>query len=399
MTEQERYESIDLPYYEQEIKPLLPRRVLDFHAHIWSRAHWKSVPSRDGSKGGNYMVLDTEYLKEDLLRDARRILPDNEYRAVCFGYPTPAADLERTNRYVAEAVRAGREDAGREDSGGGGTRPERAGPGSASREDARREPWGQDPVGTNRPGQSPLGQGPWIYPLLIAGKGLAGSAELEQSLASGGFYGYKVYLPWHGDDYGDLRVEDMLGPVEMELADRYGLIVLLHVPRAGRLADPEIQAGVRSLSGGYPNARIVLAHCGRCYHPDEMKRAAPALTALANVYLDSSMVMDPLVLQILLEHVPSARLLFATDFPVPAMRGRRVYVLDHWVDLVLAGYPESAYRVQSEKFRASFMVYEIIQAIRRAAERVGLSRRETEAIFCDNGAALLERVRRPDSAG
>jgi hypothetical protein len=342
MTEQERYETVDLPYYREVVRPLLPRRVLDFHAHVWSKAHWKSVPSTDGSKGGKYMVVETEYLKEDLLRDARRILPDNEYRAVCFGYPTPAADLERTNKYLAEA-----------------------------------------------------GKQPWISPLMIAGKGLAGSENLEQVLKAGGFYGYKVFLPWHGDDYGNLRVADMLSPVEMELADRYRLIVLLHVPRSGRLADPEIQEGVRSLSREYPNAQIVLAHCGRCYHPDEMKAAAPSLTDLENVYLDSSMVMDPLVLQILLEHVRSGRLLFATDFPVPSMRGRRVYVMDHWVDLVLPGYPESAYRVQSENFRASFMVYEIILAIGRAAERAGLSSRETEAVFHDNGAFLLKRVARP----
>ncbi len=345
MDERECYESIDVPYYEREIKPLLPRRILDFHAHVWSKAHWKSVPSRDGSRGGKYMVVQTEYLKEDLLRDARRILPDNEYRAVCFGCPTPAADLERTNGYLA--------DAGRE---------------------------------------------PWISPLMIAGRGLAGPEELARELAAGGFYGYKVYLPWHGDDYGDLRVEDMLGPVEMELADRRRLIVLLHVPRSGRLADPKIREGVRSLSREYPGAQIVLAHCGRCYHPDQMKAAALALPALENVYLDTSMVMDPLALQILLEHVASERLLFGTDFPVPAMRGQRVYVMDHWVDLVLPGYAQSAYRVQSENLRASFMVYEIIQAVRRAAERVGLDSQETEGIFHDNGARLLERVSAsPDS--
>jgi hypothetical protein len=335
----ERYKSIDLPYYEQEIRPFLPSRVLDFHAHVWSKAHWNRVPSRDGAKGGTYMVVETEYLSEDLLRDARRILPGREYRAVCFGYPTPAVDVERTNAYVARTARE-----------------------------------------------------PWAFPLMIAGRGLAERDTLERTLGNGGFYGYKVYLPWHGDEYGDLRVQDMLGPVEMELADRHRLVVLLHVPRAGRLADPAIREGVCILSSEYPGARIVLAHCGRCYHPDQMKAAAPALGPLDNVYLDSSMVMDPLVLQILLEHVPSERLLFGTDFPVPAMRGRRVYVLDHWVDLVLPGYPESAYRVQSENIRASFMVYEIIQAIRRAAERVGLTRRQTEAIFHDNGASLLGGV-------
>ena len=69
--------------------------------------------------------------------------------------------------------------------------------------------------------------------------------------------------------------------------------------------------------------------------------------------------------------------------------------MDHWVDLVLPGPEASTYRVQSEKFRATFMVYEIILAIRRAVERVGLPEAKLKAIFKDNGMHLLERVRRP----
>jgi predicted TIM-barrel fold metal-dependent hydrolase len=342
MNEQEHYEKIDLPFYQGEIKPILPSAVLDFHSHIWSKSHWKSVPYADGSPGGKYMVVRTEYPRESLLADARRILPENEFRAVCFGMPTPAADIDKTNRYLAESGTEG-----------------------------------------------------WIYPLMLAGKGLASAKALEQTVRTGAFWGYKVFLNWHGDDYGDRRIEDMLSSIEMELANRHQLIVLLHVPRAGRLADPVIQEGVRRLSLEYPRVQIVLAHCGRCYLPDEMKKAAPILKSLANVWLDTAMVMDPTVLEILLDTVGSERLLFATDFPVPAMRGRRVYVLDHWVDLVLPGPEASAYRVASENMRASFMVYEIILAIRRAADRLRLPAAKLKAIFHDNGMHLLERVQKP----
>ena len=53
------------------------------------------------------------------------------------------------------------------------------------------------------------------------------------------------------------------------------------------------------------------------------------------------MVMDPTVLRMVFDNIASSRVLFATDLPVAAMRGRRVYVMDHWVDLVLEGYPPS----------------------------------------------------------
>ena len=342
MNEEGHYQQIDLPFYRTEIEPILPTEVLDFHAHIWSKRHWKAAPSEDGSKGGRYMVVETEYIKEELERDANRILPDNSFSAVCCGMPTPAADIDKTNLYTAEA-----------------------------------------------------GKKEWIYPLMIAGKDLAPQEKIEAELKTYGFLGYKVLLNWFGDDYGNVTIEDMLSPVEMELAEKYRLVVLLHVPRSGRLADPEIQQGVRNLSKEYPHAQIVLAHCGRCYLPDEMKRAIKSIRDLDNVYMDTSMVMDPVALQMVLEEIDSSRVLFATDFPVPAMRGRRVYVMDHWVDLVLPGNAESAFRVQSENFRASFMVYEIILAIRRAAERVKLPEEKLTAMFFKNGMEVLDRVQRP----
>jgi len=197
----------------------------------------------------------------------------NYRSAVVFGQPTPTADPDRTNAYVANCAKA-----------------------------------------------------PDLFPLMITGRDLNVPADLlRQRLADGGFRGYKVYLNWVGNNYGDHTVEQMIGPNEMQIANDRGLIVLLHVPRTGRLADPAIQAGVEQLAKDWPNAQIVLAHAGRCYLPVEMRAAAGCLRNLENVHLDLSMVMDPLVILTLLDNIGPSRLLFATDFPVAAMRGRRVH--------------------------------------------------------------------------
>ena len=76
------------------------------------------------------------------------------------------------------------------------------------------------------------------------------------------------------------------------------------------------------------------------------------------------------------------------------MRGRRVYVMDHWVDLVLEGYPTSAYRVASDNMHATFMAYEIICAIRRAGEMCGLSEEQIRNVFYENGMSLIDQARR-----
>lgn len=334
------YLSRDLPFYQQTIAPLLPPSILDFHAHTWSSRNWTAKPRETGLPGSTYMVSREEYLPEDLLLDASRSFPDRPYYAVCFGYPTPVVDWAKDTQFVGQA--------------------------------ARRH---------NR-----------LFPLLIGGRELNLFRETyEEALTAEPFFGFKVFLNWFGDNYGDKRIEDMLGPVEMELAQDRQLIVLLHVPRAGRLADPEIQRGVRRLALDYPAAQIVLAHAGRCYLPREMKAAIGSIRDLPNVSLDTSMVMDPLVLQMAMNEIGPRRLLFATDFPVAAMRGRRVRIMDHWVDVVSPGYPESAYRVAGD-IPATFMAWEIILAIHWAAEMCGLPQEERHGIYYNNGLRLLQKV-------
>ena len=337
---QQQYEQVDMPFYKNEISPFLPKTVLDFHTHVWTKQVWKSLDQLPNMPGAQYMVTTKDYTIEDLLQDGKVMLPDKIFNAVCFGQPTPAVDLDKTNDYTAKAVK---------------------------------------------------NEG--LYPLIVVGKDTMDRTILEEAIIHKGFVGYKVYLDWIGDDYSHVRVEEMIGPNEMEIANRLGLIVLLHVPRSERLADPEICKGVEKLSKDYPDANIILAHCGRCYVPDEAKKAMSMMKRYENVYYDTSMVMDPTVLQIILDNLGSEKMLFATDLPVANMRGRRVYVMDHWVDLVLEGYQQSAYRVGSNNMRASFMVYEIALAIRRAAEREGLSEKKLHGIFYDNGMALLKRVK------
>ena len=333
--------SSGLQFFRDEIAPHLPAAVLDFHTHIWSAANMRPIPGETRGKGGVYMVTADEYPIESLLDDARQAFPGFEYRTVCFGNPGPTADNEKDTAYVAAAARH---------------------------------------------------RG--VYPLMVAGAELGiPQGILRRRIEEHNFLGYKVYLNWLGDDYGNKRVEDMLGANEMDLANEMGLVVLLHVPRAGRLADPEVQRGVRWLAESWPNARIVLAHCGRCYLPAEMAKAAGSLRGLPNVFLDTAMVMDETVLQMALDTIGPDRVLFATDYPVAAMRGRRVRVMDHWVDIVQGNYPASAYRVPAEGIHSTFMSVEIALAIIGAARRVGLAEKDLHAVFFDNGMKPLRGAR------
>ena len=343
MTEEERYQTIELPFYEKEIAPMLPPRVLDFHTHIWSADDWEVRPWDTNGVSAKYMVSVDQYPAEKLLGDGKVCFPDRPYSAVCFGHPVPVMIWENDNAFVIRETR----------------------------------------------------ENDSLFPLMIAGKDLAIPRErYERALVAGGYYGMKVYLNWYGNDYGDQRVEDMLGETELALANERRMAIMLHVPRSDRLADPDIQEGVRWLSRECPDARIVLAHCGRCYVPPEMKAAIDSIVNLPNVYMDTSMVMDPVVLYMAMDKIGPERIVFATDFPIAIMRGRRVAVMDHWVDVVGPGYPDSAFRVRGEDIHATFMTWEIALAVRWAGEMLGLSEKQLHGIFWDNGIELLDRVDR-----
>ena len=347
------YENTDMTFYEKRIAHMLPDKVLDFHAHAWHSDQWltgereinreetgTSSSARLGAfNTARYMATELEYTVEQLLSDGQRMFPDRKYQAVCFGQPTPAVDTCLTNEYIARN----------------------------SKKDG-------------------------LIPLIVTGGGLIPAPELREKILRDGYFGYKVFLNWVGNDYGNVLVEDMLTEQEMALADELKLVVLLHVPRSGRLADPEVQQGVRKLAQKYRGANIVLAHCGRCYHPNEMRRAIGSICDLENVYMDTSMVMEPLVLEIALRELGYRRLLYGTDLPVAAMRGKRVNVMDHWVDIVSKGYPESDFRVQTDKIDTTFMTYEIAMAVGQAADSTGISSEQLRSVFYDNGASILREV-------
>jgi hypothetical protein len=82
------------------------------------------------------------------------------------------------------------------------------------------------------------------------------------------------------------------------------------------------------------------------------------------------MVMDETVLRMVFEGIDSSRVPYGTDFPVAAMTGRRVRMMDHWVDVVAPDAPASSCRV-------------------RAA---GLPEEELRRVFFKNGMKVLTSV-------
>jgi hypothetical protein len=217
-------------------------------------------------------------------------------------------------------------------------------------------------------------------------------ALLEQDLAKGGFLGVKPYLCYvQGKEPEEIEILDMIPHGLMEVIDGLGSIVMLHVPRTGRLADPLNQAQVKELARTYRNARIVLAHIGRAYYLKNITGWIEPLADFENLYVDTAMLNNWEVIEYLFEHFDHSRILYGTDMPISLCGGKSVEINDQYTYVTKEPWPLSISDNHGKLVFTSFL-YEELRVINKAGERLGLNGEFNEKFFWNNGMNLLEKA-------
>ena len=151
----------------------------------------------------------------------------------------------------------------------------------------------------------------------------------RRNSTSRGVLGVKVYYalighdPTTRDKHLEAGIFDFLPHHQLELLDRRGAWVTLHVPKADRLAHPANIAEIRQIRRQYPRIKLVIAHLGRSYTLPHAEQSLPQLAGDEGLYFDLSAVHNPEVLRFALQTLGSARLLYGSDNPIFYMRGRQ----------------------------------------------------------------------------
>lgn len=325
----------NLKIWREEFEDFVPTRVLDFHVHIWNNA--SAPPGATWDCAGNPL---REYTFDDLRQDLADAYPGRWTGAVCFGMPDVRFDLGCNNRYVVD-----------------GCDRERFFP-------FRLIDPHEEPAAVRR--------------------------DVEQS----GFVGFKPYLDYvRKADPNLVEIFEMLPADMMRIADDLQLIVMLHIPRKGRLADPLNQRQIVELCRAWPRARIVLAHIGRAYYLKNIVGQLDRLRDLPNLYYDLTMVNHWEVMEYLFQHVPHDRILYGTDIPIALAGGKSVEINDQYTYVTPVPWSLSISDEHRKLVFTSFL-YEELRAIKRAVERTGLPRSFVEDIFHNNGMRLLRAVPR-----
>jgi hypothetical protein len=284
---------------------------------------------------------------EDLLQTYALLLPEQTVTPLIFGSPRREVVLEQTNAYVSGAARA------------------------------------------------------HDLPGLLVSTPAWSAEEVARRVEDGGFLGLKPYFsfaPAH-IPADEITIYDFLPSVHLEVADARGWIVMLHIPRSGRLRDPLNLTQMIEIEARYPNVQLIIAHIGRAYCEPNVGDAFNVLKDTERMMFDFSANTNAWVMERTLRTFGAQRVLFGSDLPILRMRMRRICEDGVYINLVPPGLygdvsddPHMREVSSEEVERLTFFLYEELLAFRRAAVMVGLTPADLEDVFYNNAARVMERV-------
>ena len=208
-------------------------------------------------------------------------------------------------------------------------------------------------------------------------------AEFEEKITAGHFLGAKVYLTRSDPRIAenDIQIYDFLPHHQLKVLDKHGWIVMLHIPRQGRLRDPLNLAQMVEIEKTYPNVKVIIAHVGRAYCPEDVGNAFEVLAETRKMRFDISANTSAENFERLIRAVGPRRILFGSDLPIARMRMHRVCEQGLYVNVVPKGLygdvsadPHMREAEGDDAARLTFFMYEKIDAFRRAALKTGLGK-------------------------
>lgn len=334
----------DRQIYEQELRDFLPDKMFDVHTHVWldkycdehAHDHDRTVSWPD------LVALDNSV--EDLQETYKLLFPGKQVTALMF----TSKVTEANNRYVAES--------------------------------SKKSGW--PALYYSHPEQTP--------------------DELEQKIREGHFLGLKSYLdlaPKYIPE-AEIRIFDFFPKAQLERMDKLGAIVMLHIPRNGRLRDPVNLEQILEIKRDFPNLRLIIAHVGRAYTKQDVGNAfTDYLYKAPDLMYDFCANCCEYAITEVIRNAGPTHVMYGNDMPILRMRTHRIEENGRYVNLVPKGLygdvsNDSHMREVSEEEgkKITFFAYEELLAFKRAAKTLNLSRKDIEDILYNNAFNLISQA-------
>jgi len=349
----------DRKIYEEQIRDFLPDKIIDIHTHIWLKSLQPPLQARfnpmfPGLGPGEVLRQVTwparvaeDNSVEDLQETYRLMFPGKEVTPLIFTSPRRDT-VKALNAYVHDcAARTG-------------------------------------------------------YPALYYSMPEESGDELEARIREGGFLGIKSYLSFSPGylPEKEIRIFDFFPRDQLKKMDEMGAIVMLHIPRDGRLRDPVNLNQILEIKRDFPNIRLIIAHVGRAYTRQDVGDAFEVLSACGDLMFDFSANCCDFAIEALLRHAGPDHAMFGSDMPILRMRTHRIEENGWYVNLIPPGlYGDTSEdrhlrEVSAEEAeKITFFMYEEILSVKRAAEKLGFTKADVEKIFYSNAKKLIDGAR------
>ena len=335
----------DRRIYEQELKDFLPEKIIDVHAHVWLDSLKVKDPNAPKRTVTWTRVVALDDPIEHLQQTYELLFPGKEVSALFFANGEGSGN----NRYVAES--------------------------------ARKTGW----------------------PALYFSHPSETAREVEEHIRQDGFLGVKSYLSLSPKYIPgpEVRIFDFFPKHQLKVLNEMGAIMMLHIPRNGRLKDPVNLAQIAEIKEQFPNIRLIIAHIGRAYVKEDIGNAFDTLDKYPTLMYDFCANCCDDAIETCLRHAGPKHLMFGLDMPILRLRTHRIQENGTYINLVppgiygdLGGDPHMREVSAEEGEKITFFAYEELLAFKRVAEKLGLSRRDIENVMYHNAHDLIEGARK-----
>ncbi|MCL4378051.1 MAG: amidohydrolase family protein, partial [Actinobacteria bacterium] len=336
----------DLKIFNQEFNNFLPKKIMDFHVHLWKKDFLNKEISEERQKSNPFTDQDIidGFVFKDFKTISNTLFPDKEYSGLFFGLPVKEVDLDKANKYISDVC-----------------------------------------IENN------------CYGLYIPEPDLN---EIPENFFKNRFVGFKPY-PDLVDfetpaDFSKLDIDvsmfDFISKKVLEFSNEYGLILLIHIPRKGRLSNKRNIEELRKIGEKYKNIKIILAHAGRSYCYEDIWSGIQYIKDMKNLYVDTAMINNFSVNKLLMEELGPERILYGSDLAVAALKGKNIDINNkhYFVTNTPKYWSLSSSEMNLDDF--TFFIYEIIRAIKIATQSLNLIREDIEGIFNSNAEKLIESI-------
>ena len=337
----------DRRIYERELRDFLPRKMIDIHTHVWLESLVGDKARSSRNVNWPRLVAEENSI-EDLQETYRLMFPDKEVSALFFAM-TRKGYLDKLNVYSAQSSKK---------SG---------------------------------------------FPALYFSTPEEDPNAVEQKIREGGFLGLKSYLSLSPDyiPTNEIRIFDFFPKNQLKKMDEMGAIVMLHIPRSGRLKDPVNLHQIVELKKEFPHIELIVAHIGRAYCENDVGDAFEFLAQCPDLMFDFSANCCDEAMEALLRAVGPKRVMFGSDLPILRMRTRRIVENNTYINLVppglygdVSGDPHMREVSPEEAEKLTFFMYEELLAFKRVAQKLGLGRGDVEDVFYSNAAGMIAQARK-----